>query len=321
MFSRRRPGFDSIVGNPPFLGGKKISSEFGDCYRDWLPLINPDSNSSADIVAHFFRRSFSMLRPDRALGLIATKTIGQGDTREGGLALIIADGGAISRVTKRIKWPGEASVIVSVIHIVKGLTSEAMLDDAPVSRISAYLVEGNLDRSPVSLATNARIAFQGSIILSLGFTFDDQPTLAGKANPLSTIECLIQANPRNSERIFPYIGGEEINSDPRQLHKRYAIDFFDRPLNRDPALPSWADMAERERSLCLTKGSVPADYPFDVAEDWPDLISIVRRRVKPERDVQKRKALRERWWQYADKRPGLYGSIRSLARVIVIARV
>src|SRR5262249_44272698 len=58
----------------------------------------------------------------------------------------------------------------------------------------------------------------------------------------------------------------------------------------------------------------------EVAEDWPDLIEIVRRRVKPERDGQKRDALRVRWWQYADKRPGLYAAIGSLEHVLVVSR-
>jgi hypothetical protein len=62
---------------------------------------------------------------------------------------------------------------------------------------------------------------------------------------------------------------------------------------------------------------VPADYPDEVAADWPDLIEIIRERVKPERDLQKRDALRVRWWQYAEKRPGLRKAIGPLAKVLV----
>ena len=43
-----------IVGNPPFLGGKRISTVFGDEYRDWLVQIHEESNSNADLVVHFF---------------------------------------------------------------------------------------------------------------------------------------------------------------------------------------------------------------------------------------------------------------------------
>jgi methylase of polypeptide subunit release factors len=79
VFARPIPGFDAIVGNPPFLGGRKISIEFGDDYRVWLSTLHPNSHGNADIVAHFFRRSFELLRRNGIFGLIATKTIGQGD--------------------------------------------------------------------------------------------------------------------------------------------------------------------------------------------------------------------------------------------------
>src|SRR5260370_25017143 len=80
-------------------------------------------------------------------------------------------------------------------------------------------------------------------------------------------------------------------------------------------------MSARERDQCMTTGIVPEDYSGEVAEDWPDLIEIVLRLVKPERSNQKRKAIRERWWQYADKRPGLYQALASLQKVFLTSRV
>ena len=62
VFDRDNPGFDSVVGNPPFLGGKRISTVHGSRFRDWLVTLNSASNSNADIVAHFFRRAFGLLR-------------------------------------------------------------------------------------------------------------------------------------------------------------------------------------------------------------------------------------------------------------------
>ena len=149
----------------------------------------------------------------------------------------------------------------------------------------------------------------------MGYTFDDEAAAKGEAESLEVMHALITENERNAERILPYIGGEEINSDPRHSYSRYAIDFFDRPLGRRSGLKSWASMTTGEQTECHTRGIVPLDYPEEVAEDWPDLITIIRRRVKPDRDKQKRKALRERWWQYAEKRPGLYRAIASLACV------
>jgi hypothetical protein len=128
---------------------------------------------------------------------------------------------------------------------------------------------------------------------------------------------LIRKDPRNATRIFPYVGGEEVNTDPRHLHHRYVIDFFDQPLCRDAGLRPWAEMSAEEKAECNVTGIVPGDYPEDVAEDWPDLIEIVRRRVKPERDRQKNEQLRSRWWQFARGRPALQSAIATLDRVLV----
>jgi hypothetical protein len=317
VFARDNGGFDAIVGNPPFAGKNTIIGGSDKNFLPWLQTLHEGAHGNADLVAHFFRRAFGLLRDGGVFGLIATNTIGQGDTRSSGLTKIIADGGAILRATRRLRWPGEAAVVVSVVHIVKGEAASPVLDNRRVRRISAYLVEGDLDSSPVALAANSGKAFVGSYVLGIGFTFDDVAAAKGEAESLDTMRALIAKDPRNADRIFPYIGGEEVNASPTHQHHRYVIDFFDRPLRRDPNLKAWADMNDDERARCRTTGIVPDDYTGEVAEDWPDLIEIIRRRVKPERDVQKRDALRIRWWQYAEKRPGLRNAISSIDRVLV----
>lgn len=318
VFSRANPGFDAIVGNPPFAGKNTIIASNAKYYLPWLQTLHEGAHGNADLVAHFFRRAFGLLRKGGVFGLIATNTIGQGDTRASGLTAILQSGGAILRATRRLKWPGEAAVVVSFVHVANGVVRSPILDGRQVRRISAYLVEGDLDTSPASLAANAGKAFQGSIVLGMGFTFDDVAAAKGGAESLAIMRALIEKNPRNAERIFPYIGGEEVNTNPRHAYFRYVIDFFDRPLRRDVDLKPWAGMDTGEQARCRTAGIVPGDYLDEIAEDWPDLIEIVRRRVKPVRDGQKRDAIRERWWQYAEKRPGLYGAIAPLKRVLVI---
>jgi len=311
------PGFDAIVGNPPFAGKNTIIAGNRDHYLPWLQTLHPGAHGNADLVAHFFLRAFHLLRQGGLFGLIATNTIGQGDTRATGLAKIISEGGAISRGRRRLKWPGEAAVVVSVVHIVKGEAASPVLDTRPVRRISAYLVEGDLDTSPLALATNSGKAFVGSYVLGVGFTFDDAAAAKGDAESLDTMRALIAKDPRNEERIFPFIGGEEVNTDPQHRYHRYVIDFFDRPLKRDPSLRPWANMSDSEITRCRAEGIVPADYSDEVSEDWPDLIEIIRRRVKPERDKQTRQARKTRWWQYAEKSPGLYRRITPLRSVFV----
>jgi hypothetical protein len=160
------------------------------------------------------------------------------------------------------------------------------------------LVEGAMDSSPMRLEANARRAFQGSILLGMGFTFDDSAAAKGESEPLSEMKRLIATEPRNAKRIKPYIGGEEVNNSPTHAHHRFAIDFFDFPLRRDPSFKSWFEWSEKRMREGLREGTVPVDYPDEVAGDWPDLLEIVERRVKPDRVKQDRKALRQRWWQY-----------------------
>ena len=77
-------------------------------------------------------------------------------------------------------------------------------------------------------------AFTGAIVLGMGFTFDDTDT-SGVANPLSLMHELIAKDPRNAERIFPYIGGEEVNDSPTHAHHRYVINFGEMSRGRGPS--------------------------------------------------------------------------------------
>jgi hypothetical protein len=230
VFARKGAGFDAIVGNPPFAGKNTIIAGHRKNYLPWLQTLHEGAHGNADLVAHFFRRAFGLLRPGGVFGLIATNTIGQGDTRASGLVAILSEGGGILRARRRLKWPGEAAVMVSVVHVLKGVAAQPVLDGRQVRRISAYLVEGDLDTSPAALAANAGKAFQGSIVLGVGFTFDDVAAARGEAESLETMHALIAKDPHNAERIFPYIGGEEVNNDPMHRHHRYVIDFAGFPM-------------------------------------------------------------------------------------------
>ena len=195
-----------------------------------------------------------------------------------------------------------------------------MLDGAEAENITAFLFHTGGHADPVRLEANAGKSFVGSYVLGMGFTFDDTDK-KGVANPLSEMKRLIEADPRNGEVIFPYIGGEEVNTSPTHAHHRYVINFRDFPLRRTEMDGRWVDADEDRRREWLRKGVVPLDYPEPVASDWPDLLAIVEKNAKPERDFQNRKALRERWWQYAEKRPGLYRAIAGMARVLAISRI
>src|SRR4029453_4035653 len=115
----------------------------------WRVDAYPSCLHLCDLVAYFFRRAFDLLRDGGCLGLIATNTIAQGDTREGGLLTIVRAGGQIYSAKRRYRWPGQAAVVVSVIHISKQMeVHSVVLDSRRVERISAYLFAGSQDESP-----------------------------------------------------------------------------------------------------------------------------------------------------------------------------
>ena len=319
-------GFDVIVGNPPFAGKNTLIDANVDQYLPWLQTVHSKSHGNSDLVAHFFRRAFNLLKADGCFGLIATNTIGQGDTRSTGLRWICTHGGTIYRARKRLKWPGEAAVVVSVVHVRKGETEGPFwLDGKMVPIITAYLFHAGGHEDPARFQANKDRSFIGSYVLGMGFTFDDTDT-KGIATSSSEMKRLIAKDPRNTERIFPYIGGEEINDSPSHAHHRFVINFEDFPMRRDDLGNSWAKAKKEQRESWLQSGVVPLDYPGPVAAGWPDLLDIVRQKVKPERDElsdstpdgRRRKHF---WWLWGRYTPALFHALSSRKEVLVVSRV
>jgi len=288
IFDRKNPGFDAFVGNPPFGGKNTIIGGNASNYLPFLQVIHAEAHGNADLVAHFFRRVFNLLRQDGTFGLIATNTIAQGDTRSSGLRWICNRGGTIYNATRRYEWPVGAAVIVSVVHAKKGfIAAPYELDGRPVDRITAFLFPAGGHDDPVKLSANAGKSFQGSNVLGIGFTFDDNNA---EATSLAVMHALIENNPRNQERIFSYIGGEDLNTSPTQESKRYIIDF--------------GDLSESQ-----------------VRATWPELMAIIEEKVWPQRQADNRAAYRKYWWQFAERAPKLYSALGGARTVLAIARV
>ena len=121
VFSREYPGFDAIVGNPPFLGGKRITGVLGVAFREFLvKYIAEERRGSADLVAYFFLRACDLLRMGGNFGLLAVNTIAEGDTRQVGLESMLKNGAVIYAAFPNEPWPGAAAVVTSRVHVHKG---------------------------------------------------------------------------------------------------------------------------------------------------------------------------------------------------------
>ncbi len=285
VFVRENPGFDCFVGNPPFLGGRNLSHEFGETRLRWLLQMHAEAAGGADLAAHFLRRSFALSRQGGTFGLIATSTICQGVTRNSGLRWIVLNGGTIYEARKRCPWPGLASVVISITHVLKAPASlRRILDGKEVTHISSYLVRSGSDSDPYQLRANANQSFQGSITLGMGFTFDDKSNRPG-VNSIQSMHSLLKKDTRNGEVIFPYIGGSELNDTASFSHHRYVIDFGEATL--------------------------------DEAQRWPDLLELLKNNVKPERSTKSASVASWPWWQHWRPRVQLYGKLASFRRVLL----
>jgi hypothetical protein len=278
-------GFDSILGNPPFLGNRKIKSTLGADYLEWVKYCYAPAGA-IELVGYFFRRIFNIIKPGGFQSLIATNTIAQGAAREGGLEVIEKNGGTINFAIRSMKWPGLAAVDVSLISIFKGKWSKkTILNNRKVEKISPYLDDSEIFSTPFELKQNIDKSFQGSIVLGKGFILSPEE-----------VKNLIYKNNKNKDVIFSYLTGDDLNSRPDQSPSRWVINFFDWP-----------------------KEKCKEEYP-DCFEIIERLVKPERQRKNDKGEYVLRKPLPQRWWLYADKRPKLYRIISSQERVLIINR-
>ena len=282
-----RGGFDAIVGNPPFLGGMKISPAMGQNLREWfVSVLARNESGNADLVAYFFLRAFSLLNGRGTLGLIATNTVAQGRTRKVGLDQMVNFGFTITRAIRSRSWPSQgANLEFAAVWGTRGAVSShttTICDDVPVPRISSLLEPvGRVKGKPERLTENVGLAFIGCYVLGKGFILESEE--AGE---------WITEEPRNSEVLFPYLNGEDLNSRPDCSASRWVVDFNER-----------SQEAARQYEL-------PWRHIFD--------------KVRPERvvkDAEKYPRMVKEWWKYWNSRPAMRKAIADLDEVLVIARV
>lgn len=210
-------GFDCILGNPPFLGGKKISGTYGDSFLNYIKTYFAPAIGGLDLVTYFFKRDFKLIKPNGFQSLISTNTIAQGDTRVGGLVEINKQGGVINHAVKTMKWPGLAAVEVALVSIHKGSwIGDFILDQKKVSQITTYLDDQEFLEAPCTLEANLDKGFIGSIVNGKGFILDPQFAIQ-----------LIEKNQENDRVIFPFLNGQDLNNNIDQKPSRRVINFFD----------------------------------------------------------------------------------------------
>lgn len=281
-----RGGFDAIIGNPPFLGGKKLSPAMGSNVREWfVNTLANGTKGNADLVAYFFLRALSLLHERGTIGLIATNTLAQGDTREVGLDRMVGEGLTITRAIQSRSWPAKsANLEYAAVWGTKGQVDpdkERICNDVSVRSISTLLEpDGRVSGNPHRLRENKGVAFIG-VNVNCVDEFCMSPA-SGAA--------MIEVNPKTKQVIRPYLGGEDLNQVVGAQPSRWIVDF--------------------------------TGIPEDDHEDFGPAFAWIYERVRPKRLLLTNKPrLQQEWWKFEAPANNMRRAITDLEECLVITLV
>jgi len=276
-------GFDCILGNPPYLGGKKLSGSFGDGFLAYLGYQYAPIGA-VDLVTYFLRRIYQILRDGGYTSLISTNTLAQGKAREDGLEYIIqTQKGTITHAVRSMRWPGKAALQVALLTVYKGKSQGPfLLDQRQVPLISSFLDDTLTVTTPAALSSNRGRSFQGSIVLGMGFTM-----------PPEEAQSLISADAHNADVLFPFLIGRDLTEHPNQQPSRWVIQFDERDESEARKYPVCFDIVERK---------------------------VRPERIENHGSKANSMSVRYAtfWWQFGVNVKALYKAIESLERVITI---
>jgi len=279
------PQADVIVGNPPFLGDKKMRAELGDAYTDTLRKTYAGRvPGGADLVTYWFEKARAQIAAGRAraAGLVATNSIRGGANRK--VLDHIVQALPIFDAWSDEPWFNDgAAVRVSLVCFGRH-EGPVRLDGREVPAIHADLTAAQeaqvgLDLTRAApLAENLSCAYQG--VIKVG-AFDIPGDLAR--------QWLAQPNPHgrpNADVVKPWANGMDITRRPSDT---WIIDFG-------------TETTEGEAALY--------ELPF----------AHLANSVRAARHG-KREAIASKWWLHTRPRPEMRQALLNLGRYIITARV
>ena len=278
------PESDVVIGNPPFLGNRKLRSELGSVYTEALQRTYTGLvRGKPDLVCYWFAKAGQLLAKGniQRAGLVATNSI-RGGTNRAVLDEIL-EASTIFAAWSDEPWVvGGAAVRVSLVCFAsKNAGLPISLNNVEESRINADLTAGTLDLTRATpLKRSKGVAFQGDIKRG---PFDIPGDMAREWLRLP-------ANPNgrpNADVLKPWVNGMDLT---RRSSGKWIIDFGD-------------TMSEAQAALY--------EAPFGYIDGH----------VKPVRQENREKASREFWFRHWNPRPGMWRALDVLSRYIATPRV
>ncbi|MFM6191293.1 class I SAM-dependent DNA methyltransferase [Planktothrix sp.] len=165
---------DAIIGNPPFLGGKKLRSALGDEYVEKLKQKFPEVEGQPDFCVFWFRKTADILGKNGRSGLVGTNSISQITGRKASLDYVVEKGGMIYNAISTQHWSGDANVHVSIVNWSKEKPLTFDLDGQQVSYISTALKSEIAVNTAQVLLANKNRSFEGCQLAGKGFIIDEE---------------------------------------------------------------------------------------------------------------------------------------------------
>lgn len=272
------PVADAIIGNPPFLGDRRMITELGEAYVFRLRNLYADRiPGRSDFVSYWFAKGAEAIAAGRTkyTGLVATNSISGGNNLP--TMKFVADRSRIFRAWRDEPWvvEGAAVRIAIVCFGEKDTTDAPLLDGAPVAEITPSLRAGVHLEAASPLCENDRKSFIGT---QKNGPFD----LSGESARKMIQEGYNPNGLSNSEVVRPWTNGFGL---VRRDEDRWIIDFG-------------CDLSEADASLF----EIPFKHVFD--------------HVRPTRSGLRRRWHREYWWLHGDPRPALRRAVKPLRRFL-----
>ena len=271
------PKADVIVGNPPFLGDRRMISVLGEDYVEGLrKLYALQLPGRSDLVCYWFAKALKQFADNYVsrVGLVSTNSISGGNNLP--TMKRVADESTIWAAWRDEPWVVDgAAVRVALVCFGQPPSAHAYLDGSEVSEIRPTLRVGLALSDAGRLDENAKVSFIGT---QKNGPFDIPGALAREW-------LLAPVNPngrKNADVVRPWTNGAGLT---RRDPDNWVIDFG-------------ANLPEEQAALY--------ELPFD----------HVVRKVKPTRLNLRREWHRTRWWLHGDPRPALRGAISGIDRFI-----
>ena len=271
-------GFSAVLGNPPFLGGQKLTSAYGDQFRAFIVQnIAQNVRGSADLCVYFLLNCEWVLDPKVAFsGIVYTNTISEGDSREVGIDQIYPKKLFFSSVLSDQPWDGQASVVVTLITSSREKDSSPTLNGKIVGDINNRLTEGmGFNWQPRELKNRKEIAFMGDNLYGSGFMIDSKKYAQ-----------FIQKYPKSNTILREYLNGKCLVSKFPIQNDGYVI-----------CAEEYEEQTLREKFL-------------SIYEHLESTVKVSRQKAKSKKD-------REIWWKFTAYRKKMRDHIGDLEYVFV----